>query len=199
MGDGELRGYAKGRAKRQLILDEATALFGEVGYRSASLREIALRVGISHPGLLHHFPTKEGLLQAVLERRDGLDSDRFELERLEGMDMLRRMTDLVEYNATRPGIVELYCVLSAESTASDHPAHGFFVARYLRVVKQCVDAFQVAKAAGQLRDGIDPVTAGRAMVALMDGLQVQWLFDRESVDMATALRLFLADRLTPAS
>jgi AcrR family transcriptional regulator len=196
VGEGVLRGYAKGRAKRQLILDEATSLFGEVGYRAASLREIAMRVGISHPGLLHHFPTKQGLLLAVLDRRDRLDSNRFELERLVGVDMLRHMTDLVEDNATRPGIVELYCVLSAESTASDHPAHEFFVARYARVVRQCAEAFEVARLAGQLRDGIDPVTAGRAMVALMDGLQVQWLLDRESVDMATALRMFLADRLT---
>jgi AcrR family transcriptional regulator len=199
VGDVMLQGYAKGRAKRQLILDEATALFGEVGYRAASLREIAARVGISHPGLLHHFPTKEALLAAVLEHRDALDTDRFELEQLQGVDMLWHMTDLVEYNATCPSIVELYCVLSAESTAADHPAHDFFVTRYARVVRQCVDAFEVARAAGRLRDGMDPVTAGRAMVALMDGLQVQWLFDRESVDMAGALRRFLADRLVPES
>ena len=51
-------GYAKGRAKLRDILDQATALFGEAGYRGTSLREIAARCGISHPGLLHHFPTK---------------------------------------------------------------------------------------------------------------------------------------------
>ena len=51
-------GYARGRATREEILDVAMQLFGEVGYRTASLREVASRVGISHPGLLHHFASK---------------------------------------------------------------------------------------------------------------------------------------------
>ncbi|HEX5331177.1 MAG TPA: helix-turn-helix domain-containing protein [Cellulomonas sp.] len=190
-----VRGYANGRARRQLILDEATALFGEVGYRAASLREIATRVGISHPGLLHHFPAKQTLLLAVLEHRDEVDAERFGLDHLQGVELLRRMVELVAFNATRPGIVELYCVLSAESTAADHPAHGFFVARYARFVGQCVGGFEGARAAGQLRPSIEPDAAGRAFVALMDGLQVQWLLDRDSVDMAAVLRATLAELL----
>ncbi|PVU82775.1 TetR family transcriptional regulator [Cellulomonas sp. WB94] len=187
-----VRGYANGRARRQLILDEATALFGEVGYRAASLREIATRVGISHPGLLHHFPAKQALLLAVLEHRDEVDTERFGFDHLQGLELLRHMVDLVEFNATRPGIVELYCVLSAESTAPDHPAHAFFVERYTRSVTRCAAGFEGARAAGLLRPGIDPDAAGRAFVALMDGLQVQWLFDRDSVDMAAVLRQTLA-------
>ena len=187
-----VRGYANGRARRQLILDEATALFGEVGYRAASLREIATRVGISHPGLLHHFPAKQALLLAVLEHRDAVDAERFGLDHLQGVELLRHMVDLVEFNATRPGIVELYCVLSAESTALDHPAHAFFVSRYARSVEQCAGGFEGAQAAGLLRPGIDPDAAARAFVALMDGLQVQWLLDRDSVDMAAVLRATLA-------
>lgn len=190
-----VRGYANGRARRQLILDEATTLFGEVGYRSASLREIAARVGLSHPGLLHHFPAKQALLLAVLEHRDEVDAERFGLDRLHGVELLRHMADLVAFNATRPGIVELYCVLSAESTAPDHPAHDFFVARYAHSVGQCVGGFEGALAAGLLRPGIDPDAAGRAFVALMDGLQVQWLLDRDSVDMAAVLRATLAELL----
>ena len=67
MTDVLVRGYANGRARRQIILDEAATLFGEVGYRAASLREIATRVGISHPGLLHHFPTRAALMAGVVE------------------------------------------------------------------------------------------------------------------------------------
>lgn len=195
MTDVLVRGYANGRARRQIILDEATTLFGEVGYRAASLREIAARVGISHPGLLHHFPAKQALLLAVLEHRDEVDAERFGLDHLQGVELLRHMVDLVEFNATRPGIVELYCVLSAESTAADHPAHAFFVARYARFVGQCVGGFVAAQTDGQLRPSIEPDAAGRAFVALMDGLQVQWLLDRDSVDMAAVLRATLAELL----
>src|SRR5690349_23420538 len=95
-------GYAKGRAKRRDILDQAMALFGEVGYRGASLREIAARCGLSHPGLLYHFPTKEALLLAVLGHRDEVDGAR--LPGTGGVDTLRRVLDLVAYNATRRGI-----------------------------------------------------------------------------------------------
>ncbi|MGV8977095.1 MAG: TetR/AcrR family transcriptional regulator [Cellulomonas sp.] len=192
MSDVLVRGYANGRARRQLILDEATAMFGEVGYRAASLREIATRVGISHPGLLHHFPAKQALLLAVLEHRDEIDSEQFGLDHLQGIELLGHIVDLVAFNATRPGIVELYCVLSAEATAPDHPAHAFFVQRYARSVESCAGGFRGAQAAGRLRPGIDPDAAGRAFVALMDGLQVQWLLDRDSLDMAAVLRATLA-------
>jgi hypothetical protein len=34
------------------------------------------------------------------------------------------------------------------------------------------------------------------MVALMDGLQVQWLYDRNSVDMAAEVRRYVQSLLT---
>ena len=117
------RGYAKGRAKRREILDQAMALFGEAGYRGASLREIAARCGLSHAGLLHHFPTKQALLLAVLEHRDEVDGARLAGGGT-GLALLRGMVDLASLNATRPGIVELFTVLSAEATAVHHPAHA---------------------------------------------------------------------------
>ena len=60
--------YAGGLARRQKILDTTVALLGEVGYYGLSMRDIARRVGISHPGVIYHFPTKEALLAAVIER-----------------------------------------------------------------------------------------------------------------------------------
>lgn len=40
---------------------------------------------------------------------------------------------------------------------------------------------------GRLPDDVDPMRVTVATIALMDGLQVQWLLDREVVDMAEAL------------
>lgn len=190
------RGYAKGRATRRQILDEAMTLFGEVGYRSASLREIAARCGISHPGLLHHFANKEALLRAVLERRDTLDAERFPSGRGSGTDRLQTLVDVVEHNAHVPGIVELFAALSTEAVAPDHPAHGYFVRRYEQTRASLADSLEATRAQGVLRDGVDPALAAVVIVAVMDGLQVQWLLERGSIDMARALRDHIAGLLT---
>jgi len=188
-------GYAKGRAKRRDILEQATAMFGEAGYRGTSLREIAARCGLSHPGLLHHFPTKESLLLAVLEHRDEVDLERVTAGRVPGADALRRMVDLAARNAARRGIVELFTVLSAEATAADHPAHQWFVERYRRVVRELETAYAEARDAGDLRPGVDPATAARGLAALMDGLQIQWLLGDPRLDMAAALDAHLRTQL----
>jgi AcrR family transcriptional regulator len=204
-GDGESRqgvsaevqhGYAKGRAKRREIIDHAVALFGEVGYRGASLREIAARSGISHPGLLHHFPTKESLLLAVLAHRDEIDGEWLSMDGTTGMDTLRRLVGLVSLNATRRGIVELFAVLSAEATSPEHPAHAFFVERYRNAVEGAELTYAQVREVGRLRSGIDPGEAARQLIALMDGLQVQWLLDDRVTDMAAVVRAHIDAQLT---
>ncbi|GIJ68096.1 TetR/AcrR family transcriptional regulator [Virgisporangium ochraceum] len=191
---GARGGYAKGRAKRREILDHAIALFGEVGYRAASLREIATRSGISHPGLLHHFPTKEALLLAVLAHRDEVDGELFAGST--GTGALGRLVDLVRLNADRRGVVELFTVLSAEATASDHPAHAFFVERYRRTLAGVERAYLAARDAGALRPDVDPAAAARHLVALMDGLQIQWLLDDRRTDMVDPVRAHIQAQLT---
>ncbi|MBC3760676.1 TetR/AcrR family transcriptional regulator [Quadrisphaera sp. RL12-1S] len=198
-GQEPLRGYAKGRLRREEILDTARALFGEVGYRSASLREIAARCGISHPGLLHHFPTKEALLEAVLVRRDAVSEERFGVIRARGTAALRALVEIVAANAAEPGEVELYCVLSAESTAPDHPAHRYFADRYTATRANLERSLREAAEDGDLRPGVDPAVHAPVVVAVMDGLQVQWLLDRDGptpTDMPAALRAHLDTLLT---
>ncbi|HWJ86294.1 MAG TPA: TetR/AcrR family transcriptional regulator [Cellulomonas sp.] len=188
--DAAPTGYAKGRATREEILDEAMRLFGEVGYRTASLREVASRVGISHPGLMHHFANKATLLAAVLERRDEVDGLALQADLDAGADFFTALVRVAERNAARPGIVELYVNLSAEATAPDHPAHAYFRRRYADLLVQATQAFEAIEVAGRLRPGVEPRSAARLTVAAMDGLQVQWLLedgDGERVDMAAAL------------
>jgi AcrR family transcriptional regulator len=57
------------RAQREaLMLDVAEELFGELGYRSVSMDEIAARVGVSKPMLYHYYGSKDGLFIACLRR-----------------------------------------------------------------------------------------------------------------------------------
>lgn len=58
----------RGETTAERILDVAEALFAECGYAGASLRDVAEGVGIRTPSLYNHFPSKDALYAAVLER-----------------------------------------------------------------------------------------------------------------------------------
>ena len=59
---------SKGQRTAARILDAAESLFSDRGYDGASLRQIALQVGIHEPGIYNHFKSKEALYGAVLDR-----------------------------------------------------------------------------------------------------------------------------------
>ncbi|WIY01291.1 TetR/AcrR family transcriptional regulator [Amycolatopsis mongoliensis] len=189
-------GYLKGRIRREDIITAAAAAYGELGYHGSSLREIAKRVGISHAGLLYYFPTKEALLAAVLERRDAEDSEREQLTVPPGLEVLRHFVALAEHNVRHPGIVDLYSRLAAEAVAPDHPAHEYFVRHYRAAREGVHESFAVLAARGELRDGVDPGLATLTFIALMDGLQVQWLTVPGDVDLVGSLRFYLQNLLT---
>ncbi|MGJ0118421.1 TetR/AcrR family transcriptional regulator [Williamsia sp. MIQD14] len=56
-----------GRADLPVPLAAALASFAEQGYHGTSVREIAARAGLSVPGLYHHYPSKQSMLQGLLE------------------------------------------------------------------------------------------------------------------------------------
>jgi AcrR family transcriptional regulator len=53
---------------RLRILDAAERRLSEVGPEGLRLQELAKELGISHPAILHHFGSKEELVQAVVAR-----------------------------------------------------------------------------------------------------------------------------------
>lgn len=184
-------GYAKGRRRREQIVAAAAAAYAEAGYDGASLREIAKRAGISHTGLLHHFPNREALLASVLEERDRRDAARGEPHPPAGVGALREFVELAAHNAAHPGIVELYVRMAAEAVASEHPAHAYFTGHYRAARGYVRASFEALAEQGGLREGADPAAASVMFIALMDGLQVQWLTNPGEVDLVDPLRSFL--------
>jgi AcrR family transcriptional regulator len=174
--------YAKTAARREEILRVALDVFGRSGYRGSSVREIAAQVGLSETGVLHHFGGKVALLEAVLGARDQADAREHGFLRAFGRDSMR---SLVDHNQRRGGVVRLFTTLAAEASDPDHPAHGWFRQRYAKVRSQM---------AGELDAHDGPVlpseVAAQLIVAVMDGLQVQWLLDPD-VEMVPAFDAFL--------
>ncbi len=164
-------------------------LIAERGYRRTSLAAVAERAGLTQQGLLHHFPTKQLLLVGVLEARDRWDLA--SAAAASGTLRTDALAQLVDYNATRSGIVQTYTVLSADSVTEDHPARAFFESRF-RAVRASMAEVLRAEYGDTLPGGLSAERAAPLLAAVMDGLQLQWLLDPEEVDMPAAFRDFLA-------
>ncbi|MEO7123031.1 MAG: TetR/AcrR family transcriptional regulator [Lacisediminihabitans sp.] len=191
--------YRKGVETRERAIQAAIRLFSDAGYLATSMREIAASAGITHTGLQHYFPGKPALLTAVLEHRDHIDTEALRDELAAGMDYLTALVHMTQRNALRRPIVELFATLAAEATSPDHPAHEYFVNRYRSTILSTNTALEAAAARGELRAGVDIPAASRAIIAMMDGLQLQWLYATdpsgagiERADMSRDLKNFFA-------
>ncbi len=190
----------RGDATRELVLDTALEMFAEQGYRATSVRDIAARCGMTHPGLLYHFPSKAALLMAALQRRDDVDcvdgeNRDLDFNQLDARAVLRHLVNSAKNNASKRGLVELFANLSVEASAPDHPAHDYFVARYAALKATVTRAFADLDRDGALRQGVVPSIAATQVVAAMDGLQIQWLLDPDT-DMVGALSFYVNSLLT---
>jgi AcrR family transcriptional regulator len=177
--------------RRRQIMEVTTRLIAERGFWGLSMQDVADGCGLTVPGLLHHVGSKDGLLIAVLEHRDAEDTRALTEQlgeasprrshgaaRTDGdraVDLRQLCAALVRRNASQPEIVRLFAVLEAESLAPSHPAHAYFAAR---------QEHAVASFAALAKGRVDrPELLARQLVALMDGLQLQWLRTPETTDL----------------
>jgi AcrR family transcriptional regulator len=108
------------------ILDRAAALFARRGFAKTSVQDVADAVGLSKAGLLHHFPSKDALHEAVLAQATTLG--RRVLEQVEelppGAERDRRAVEvLVDVALAHPGLVALMLAPAAEPDAAG-PEHA---------------------------------------------------------------------------
>ncbi len=174
--------------RRKDILEAALEIFGAKGYNKGPLAEIAEQVGMTHAGILHHFGSKDELLLEVLRYRD--ESDVAELEQHHiptGIELFRHLVRTAFANADRAGIVQAYTVLSAESVTDNHPAKDYFDERYRTLRREVAEAFTIVCLERGVRVDEDRIKrASASILAVMDGLQVQWLLEDSSVELGPA-------------
>jgi AcrR family transcriptional regulator len=63
------RSRLKGEQRREQIIRTATKVFARHGFRGATVRQLAREAGISEAMIYHHFPSKEALYDAILEKK----------------------------------------------------------------------------------------------------------------------------------
>jgi AcrR family transcriptional regulator len=183
---------ARGRARREQLLDVGLDAFGAQGYRGTSLSAIAEAVGISEPGLLHHFPSKQALLLGVLERHEALHRERMRAQvEAAGGSIMAAFVDLAQQHEADPRFIRLFTMLAAESVDPSHPAHDWFVARFRRVRTAVAARIEEGQQLGRIDAELDPELLARLVLALLDGLELQHLLEPTEAGISGPLRALL--------
>jgi AcrR family transcriptional regulator len=123
---GESRGLKSG-APRERLLDTAGKLFFRHGFQAVGIDRILAESGVAKMTLYRHFPSKDALIEAYLERADGQFWAWAEVALARGKtpeDKLRCLFDAVAVLATSPEC--LGCVFQGAAMAfpeMDHPGH----------------------------------------------------------------------------
>ena len=226
---GPGRPRAGSEDKRARILNEAVVLFGEHGYAGTSLADIANAADISKAGLLHHFSSKDELFCKVLERRDREDAlsilvespagegdtveapvdtignlDTLDVAGASDLDgnpwaLLERYIELLERNVAHRDLTAIYTATAVSVLDADHPAHRWMANHLNSAVERFESSFEAGKTAGLVDPKMPSRLVARSLVALIDGLQLQWLCSTTpgtaaaeslSTDLVAEIRLY---------
>ena len=171
--------------RRQLIIEASIPIIGRFGYYGFSIRMLADSCGLSVPGVLHHFGSKEAILGAVLDYRERSDfeavwknlpfRDPQQLEALSLAEVKRMLRETVARGSQQPDIVRLAATLRTEALHPGHPAHEFFRDRNRRSHRTVTQMFT-----GKMPN---PHAAATQALALMLGLEALWLSNPDMFDL----------------
>ena len=164
---------AKGEDRRQRILAVAERLLARNGWRNTSLAQIAKEAGVTPAGLLHHFESKEQLLNAVLDARDADDDAHAD----RSGDLVTELSRVPERFERAPELVGTFTVLLAENIAPDAPLHDRLHKRY-RDARDIIRAImERGQRKGQYRKDFDAATKAVEILAFINGMETLWLLD----------------------
>lgn len=170
------RRAATSRESRRLLIDAATELFAERGFRRTTFEDIAERSGISRGSIPWHFGNKNGLLEAVVDelaaglftalpRSAGLSG---------GLDYAREFTG-------RPS-TRLLITLLADAIEPRSPVHDFYAAVHAAMRKWIADwTATVAPPPGVSNEAFVTI-----VMAAIIGIHQQYRVDEAAVDLDAA-------------
>jgi AcrR family transcriptional regulator len=164
---------AKGEDRRQRILAVAERLMTRNGWRGTTLGQIAQEAGVTPAGLLHHFASKEQLLQAVLDARDADDDANADLSG----DIIEQLEKAAQRFQRSPELIGVFAVLRTENLHPDAPLHDRFLLRYRSAIEIVAEGIRRGQRAGRFRTDVDPDVKAVEIIAFVNGIETSWLLD----------------------
>jgi AcrR family transcriptional regulator len=164
---------AKGDDRKARILDVAERLVARNGWRNTSLAQIAREAGVSPAGLLHHFESKDQLLNAVLDARDADDDTHAD----RSGDLVTEICRVAERFDRAPELVGTFTVLLIENIDPDAPLHDRLVKRQQAAVDIVAELIGSGQRAGRYRQDFDPAIKAVEILAFVNGMETAWLLN----------------------
>jgi AcrR family transcriptional regulator len=146
---------------------------------------------MTRPGVLHHYPSKQAVLLALLEERDqGLEIMLPDAEHWTLRDLISGLDELFAVILRDRELVQLAHVLTAEASSVDHPARAWVVRRHALLRQSLSKAIQNSQRVGELTLPVDVAALASAILGAIEGIENQWLVSPDDFDARAALRAF---------
>src|SRR5262252_5942128 len=155
--------------RREQILDIATGLFAQQGFQGTTTRQIADGSGVTEALIFRHFPSKEDLYWAVIERKINTAAPHERMrESLEGggsdLEVLARVAlDVLDRRAKDQTLSRLLLFSALEKHELSHRFFRNYIADYFGVMAGYV---RKGIAEGRLRE-VDPLLAARSFLGMV--------------------------------
>lgn len=180
--------------RRAQLVQVTLDLLGQVPLAELTTRQIAAAVGISQPGLFNHFATRDALVLAVLDHvRDrfaAIAASSLSPQAHPGRSVDDLVRAILEFADENPGLPRL--MLQDAGAGTPYRA----ALSHLMSMQQALFGVLVKRAqhAGEIPASVDADAAGRALLAIVQGAQVQALIGGGLADatVTTGLALWWA-------
>jgi AcrR family transcriptional regulator len=173
---------------RARILAAASTVFAQRGFNGGSLNDVAIGAEMTCAGVLHHYPSKQAVLLALLEQRDrDLQLLLPPEPRPSLVEFVDRIGEVFAEILRHRELVELAHSLTAEASHGDHPAREWVLARHAALRANLASAVSVSQERGEVASGVDPVIVATAILGAIEGIENQWLVAPDEVRAAEAL------------
>ena len=141
----------------------AERLLARNGWRNTTLAQIANEAGVTSAGLLHHFESKEQLLNAVLDARDADDDSHADREG----DLFTEIGRVAHRFDREPELVGTFTALLVENIEPEAPLHDRMLDRYRDAVDIVADIIRRGQRAGRYRADLDAAVKAVEILAFV--------------------------------
>ncbi len=179
----ETNGQKRSQSRHERILDAALSVFARKGYQEASVEEIAAQSHTSKGGVYFHFPGKQAIFLALLERSAGRLRDKVDEALETEADPIARadaaLLAVLRTFSRHRTLARFFLVEALGAGREFHQRLALLNDEFAGLIKVHLDA---AVAAG-LIEPIDTEVAARAWFGALHAVITHWVLSKQPASL----------------